>query len=163
MNIFTVALFGHRQLSYWHPVEQKLKEIITELLFQKEYIDFLVGRNGDFDQMASSVIRTLKQTFRDDNSSLSLILPYVTAEYRCHRNSFELYYDEIMICEDSATCHFKKAIELRNRYMIDQADLVPVFVERNYGGAYQALCYAKKRNKKVINIADVMISSTNPD
>ena len=45
-----------------------------------EYIEFLVGRDGEFDQLVSSTIRRCKRTIRDDNSSLVLVLPYMTAE-----------------------------------------------------------------------------------
>ena len=50
--------------------------------------------------------------------------------------------------------YFKRAILLRNRYMVDRADLVVVYVERTTGGAYQALQYAQKQGKTVINLAD---------
>ena len=63
----------------------RLQSIIRELLLTKEYIEFLVGRDGEFDQLVSSTIRRCKRTIRDDNSSLVLVLPYMTAEYRNKR------------------------------------------------------------------------------
>ena len=38
--------------------------------------------------------------------------------------------------------------------MAEQADLVIVFVEKDSGGAYTAMKYAKKLEKEVINLAD---------
>ena len=38
-------------------LENKLMSILKELINEKEYIDFLVGRDGDFDQLCSSTIR----------------------------------------------------------------------------------------------------------
>lgn len=70
MNIFTVAFFGHRIIDNPFPVEQKLEKIIRELLISKEYVEFLVGRDGDFDQIVSSTVRRCKRTVRDDNSAL---------------------------------------------------------------------------------------------
>ena len=36
--------------------------------------------------------------------------------------------------------------------MIEQSDMVIVYVEHNKGGAYNAMKYAEKLNKKVVNI-----------
>lgn len=53
MNIFTVSFFGHRQIDNPLQVESQLEEIICSLLKREEYIEFLVGRDGEFDQIVS--------------------------------------------------------------------------------------------------------------
>jgi len=62
----------------------------------------------------------------------------------------------VEICAESATGHFKGAIQKRNRHMVDRADLLICFVEKEEGGAYQTMQYALKSGKKVINIFDMM-------
>ena len=47
-----VAFFGHRYIDYFSRVES----IVRDLLNSHEYVDFLVGRDGDFDQIVSSTI-----------------------------------------------------------------------------------------------------------
>ena len=42
----------------------------------------------------------------------------------------------------------------RNRWMVEQADLVIVFVEKDSGGAYTAMKYAKQLGKTIINLAE---------
>lgn len=76
MKIFTASFFGHRQIDNVFVVEQRLQEIIQELLISKEYIEFLAGRDGEFDQLVASTVRRYKRTVRDDNSALVLVLPY---------------------------------------------------------------------------------------
>lgn len=49
--------------------------------------------------------------------------------------------------------HPKGAITKRNRWMVEQADLLVCYVEQDEGGAYAALKYAKKLGKKTINLA----------
>lgn len=49
MNIYTVSFFGHRELPNMFELEDKLMSILRELISKKEYVEFLVGRNGDFD------------------------------------------------------------------------------------------------------------------
>ena len=89
MNIFSVSFFGHRQLNDPFTVERNLETLIRELLNTKQYVEFLVGRDGEFDQLVASTIRRCKRAIRDDNSALVLALPYETAEYRNNADSFQ--------------------------------------------------------------------------
>lgn len=57
METFTVSFFGHRTVENITEVEKKLEVIIRDLISTKEYVEFLVGRDGEFDQIVSSVIR----------------------------------------------------------------------------------------------------------
>ena len=50
MRIYSVAFFGHRYVDNIIKVENLLEEQIRKLIDENEYVDFLVGRNGDFDQ-----------------------------------------------------------------------------------------------------------------
>ena len=43
--------------------------LIRKLLKEKEYVEFLIGRDGEFDQIVSSTIRRCKRTVRGDNSN----------------------------------------------------------------------------------------------
>ena len=89
MDIYTVAFFGHRYIDNPFRIEDRLEEEIRRLLSEHEYVDFLVGRDGDFDQFASSAVLRVRKQYRDDNSSLILVLPYARAEYL---NNEESYY-----------------------------------------------------------------------
>ena len=75
-----------------------MEALVHALLLEKEYVEFLVGRDGDFDQIVSSAVKRQQRLVRDDNSSLIWILPYPTAELRNNMENFETYYDEIEIC-----------------------------------------------------------------
>ena len=97
MNTFTVSFFGPRQIDRPFEAEERLEKIIRELIRNKEYVEFLVGRNGEFDQMAASTVRRVKKAVDDANSALVLVLPYMTAEYSNNKESFEDYYDNIEI------------------------------------------------------------------
>ena len=154
MNLYAVSFFGHRQIDNVFVIEQRLETLIRELLATKEYVEFLVGRDGEFDQLVSSTIRRCKRAIRDDNSALVLVLPYATAEYRNSEQSFHEYYDEIEICAASAEKHFKSAHQIRNRSMVDRSDLVIFCVEHNSGGAYQTMQYARKVDANIINLPD---------
>lgn len=149
LDIFTVSLFGHRVVDNLLRIEEQLEKLIKELLSTKEYVVFLVGRNGEFDRLASSAIKKVKKTFRDDNCSLCLVLPYDTAEYRDNYDSFNEYYDNVEICKKS---YFKSAFQKRNRDKLHRSDLVVFYLEHDCGGAYQTFQYAVKQGKNIIKL-----------
>jgi len=150
---YTVSLFGHRIIEDYQAVEAKLYELVRIVMQNgSREIEFLVGRNGDFDLKAASVIRKLKKEMGNDDVFLTLVLPYETAELKNNIEAFESYYDSIEICEASAECNFKYAIVARNRDMIDRSDMVVVYVKNESGGAYQSLKYAEKNQKRIINL-----------
>lgn len=151
---FTVCFFGHRYITDFVLIEKQLETIIINLLESKEYVEFLVGRNGDFDQLVSSTICRCRKKYGNENSAHVLVLPYVTAEYRNNEKAFLNYYDEVEISYNAAKAHFRAAMQIRNREMIDRCDLAIFFVERKQGGAYQAYKYALQQNKATINLAE---------
>ena len=146
MEIYNVAFFGHRYIDNMFLVEERLEKHFRRLMQEKQYVDFLVGRNGDFDQIVSSTVKRLKRSYRDDNSYLVLVLPYGTEEY------FEEYYDEIEVSYEASKAHPKSAIQIRNREMVDRADLIICYIEEKHGGAYQTVKYAEKAGKTIINL-----------
>jgi len=148
MNVFTVSLFGHRRIEDLRQLNDRLVPIVRELIQTKMHVIFLIGRNGEFDEYAASVIKRLQRETGKDNSDIILVLPYTVADLEY----YEKYYDSIIIPENVSGKHPKSAIALKNHWMIERADLVIVYVERDVGGAYQAMKYAEKRNKELVNL-----------
>ncbi len=153
LDIFTVAFFGHRYIDNPLKVEALLEEQIRKLINEKEYVDFLVGRNGEFDQCVSSTALRVRKNARDDNSALVLMLPYPTAEYLNNQEYFHDYYADVEISYSASMAHPKSAIQIRNREMVDRADLIICYIEDEKGGAWQTVDYAIKQGKTVINLA----------
>ena len=154
MEVFTVSFFGHRMVDNALGIENRLEQLIRTLLREHEYVEFLVGWDGDFDQLVSSAIRRCKREYRSDNSSHIWVLPYVTAEFRDNEESFRDYYDEIEVCEAATGCHSKNAHQTRNRAMVDRSDLVVFCIQYASGGAWQTMKYAKKQRKPYINLKE---------
>ena len=146
---YTVALFGHRQLFNARLVEERLAETVLTLLRTHGEVEFLLGRNGDFDLLAASVIRRVRREYGDTRSTLTLVLPYMTAEYRDNEQSFLDYYDEVEIFPAPLGMPAKACFSQRNRSMVDRADQVLAFVEQERGGAYDAVEYARETGRKV--------------
>ena len=143
MNCLTVSLFGHREIENLFALEKKLVPVIKDLLQKNEYTSFLIGRNGEFDEFSASVIKRIKNSYGSECAELNLILPYTTSKLEY----YEKYYDNLIIPENLHKAHYKSAIVLRNRWMVEKSDLIIVYIERNSGGAYSAMKYAERLGK----------------
>ncbi len=154
LDIYTVAFFGHRYIDNPLKVEELLEEQIRKLINEKEYVDFVVGRNGEFDQCVSSTVLRVRKNVRDDNSALVLMLQYPTAEYLNNEEYFHNYYTDVEISRAASMAHPKSAIQIRNREMVDRSDLVICYVDNNHGGAWQTVKYAMEKEKNIINLAE---------
>ena len=153
MEVFTVSIFGHRRLydSIW--IEEQLEELVLELLRTKQYVEFLVGRDGDFDIIAASVIRRCKREYRNDNSSLVLVLPYMRADIRDNEESYREYFDEIEVFSGT---YYKSAFQQRNRDMVSRSHLAIFAVNKTEGGAYSTMKYATAKGVSIINLYEAL-------
>ena len=110
------------------------------------FVEFYIGRDGEFDLYAASIIKRVQQAVDTDNSELNLVLPYVRKDIEY----YEKYYDRVSI---PISTHPKSAITKRNEWVVEQADIVICYVERQKGGAYAAMRYAGNLEKVVLNLA----------
>ena len=154
MDIYTVSFFGHREIENALEVERKLEAKITELIQTKQYIEFLVGREGEFNILAASVVKRVKKQMDYGNCSLIWVLPYMKAEFRDNEKEYLDYYDDVEICDQSAKAHYKSAMQIRNRAMVDRSDLVICCIQRKSGGAYKTVRYAERIGKQILYLHD---------
>ena len=149
--MFTVSFFGHRHIDNFKSTEEKVSSIIEQLITTHNEIIFLVGKEGNFDWIVSSIIRRKKNIYK--KHELVLVLPYPTAEYITNAEYFEAYYDYVEVCQESAVAHPKAAYQIRNKNMVDRSDLSVFFVSKQIGGAAKTIKYTQKHNKAFINLA----------
>ena len=154
LNAFTVSFFGHRDFNEYLKLEPYFENLLKDIISSHEYVDFLVGRNGEFDQFVSSTIRRLKRDYCSSNNSLICVLTHKTREYRNDPEALFNYYDELQIHPIVPGIHHKALINDRNENMIIRSHLVICYVKKTSGGAYTAMCLAKKHGCPVINLAD---------
>ena len=151
-SVYTVCFFGHRQIDDFRLVEQKVETLIIKLLNEHEYVEFLIGRDGEFDHLVTSAIRRCRKHLDASNCSVTWVMPYLKADYVKNSDSYDNYYDYVEVCEQSANAHPKAAIQIRNRVLVDRSDLCVFYVMHKSGGAYQTLRYAKKSNANIVNL-----------
>ena len=144
-DIYRVSFIGHREVENFYFVEEQVENIVKELIDKKEYVEFYVGRNGEFDIMVASVIKRAQRDYGKANNSLILVIPYPIADME----DMEKYYDEVWYPQELYHAHYKAAITKRNEWFVNNSEMLVAYVERDYGGAYECL---KKAQQKGITI-----------
>lgn len=151
MTICTFA--GHREV-YQSGIGGRLESEIEKLLQVDHEFLFLTGGMGQFDGMGAGAVRAAKRRHPEKNITLALVQPYLSNRLNADKEYYESRYDQIIIPEELDAAHYKAAIGLRNRWMVDQADTVIAYVYRDFGGARTTVRYAQRQGKTVINLAE---------
>ena len=146
-DIYRVALFGHRDFCAHRRLDDTLYLYLKELLRTKPFVEIYIGRDGEFDRYAASVVKRVQNAMGKENSELNLVLPYIKKDIE----DFEKYYDRVII---PISAHPKLAITKRNEWMAENADIVICYIECESGGAYTAMKYAERLDKMIVILAD---------
>lgn len=150
MEIFRIAFVGHREIQGHYDLEERIQTIVRNFLETKEFVELMMGRNGDFDISAASAVKRARRAAGEENSSLILVQPYAMKD----DPYYEKFYDEIYY-PVPPTVHPKGAITKRNQWMMENSDLVIAFVEEGRGGgAMSTLRYAKRLGVPIWNLAE---------
>lgn len=146
---YRVVLFGHRDFDGHRKIEERLYQLLKDLIRTKPFVEIYIGRNGEFDIYVATIVKRVQAAMGKDNNEFICVLPYPEKDIEYYDD----YYDNVMIPECIGNTHPKGAITKRNRWMVEQADLFICYVEREEGGAYAALKYARKLEKEIVNLA----------
>lgn len=145
-EIYRVALFGHRDFNAHRQLEERLVPLLEDLMRRKSLLEIHIGRDGEFDVFAASVVKRVQSRLGSNNCDLILVLPYGKKDIQY----YEDYYD--CVCTP-IYAYPKHAIAKRNEWMVERADLILCYIERESGGAYKAVKYAITLGKEVVNLA----------
>ena len=136
------TFFGHQDCP--SSIKGKLHEEIDQLICNHGVDTFFVGTQGNFDRMAYTVLKGL----RERNSHIKI---YRVLAYMPKLGDTDTY--DTIVPEGIETAYPRYAIIKRNKWMIDHSDYVIAYVTHTFGGAYQAVERAKRKGKETIQIA----------
>ncbi|MBR2591239.1 MAG: DUF1273 family protein [Clostridia bacterium] len=142
------SFFGHREV--FKDLSEALEQAINEAISAYGITTFYVGGHGEFDKQAARAVRAAKRNY--PQIKLVLILPYFTNKLNAYKEDYESYYDNIIIPIELADVHPKSAITKRNRWMVDESKVIICYIQRDFGGAFDAVNYASKKVRIVIKI-----------
>ena len=137
------TFFGHKDTP--KEIEPTLRSTLIDLIENKNVNVFYVGNNGNFDTMVRRQLEDLSQTYPITYSVVLAYLP--TEKNKCDNLSNTIYPEGL------ETVPKRFAISWRNKWMIQQSDVVVTNVNHNFGGAVQFKDVAKRMNKLTIELA----------
>lgn len=141
------TFFGHRDTP--KEIEPILRSTLIDLIENKNVDLFYVGNHGNFDSMIRKNIKLLRVDYPHIN--YFVVLAYMTSKNT--EFNYEDYSDTIYPYGQENTPP-QYAIIKRNKWMIDKADYVVVYVKHTFGNAAKFKEISEKKGKKTLNLAD---------
>lgn len=133
------TFFGHKDTP--KEIESTLRSTLIDLIENKNVNVFYVGNNGNFDTMVCRQLEDLSQTY---TITYHVVLAYLPTEKNKYDNLSNTIYPEGL-----ETVPTRFAISWRNKWMIQQSDVVVTYVTHNFGGAWHHKELAEKMGKDI--------------
>ncbi|MBQ7862764.1 MAG: hypothetical protein IJ349_11265 [Clostridia bacterium] len=140
----TVTFFGHKDTP--KEIEPTLRTTLVDLIENHGATEFYVGNNGNFDTM---VRRQLEELFQVYPITYSVVLAYIPTE----KSEYD-YFTNTLLPEGIETVPKRFAISYRNKWMVEQSDVVVTYVTHSFGGAAQFKTMAERQGKTVIELSE---------
>lgn len=147
-----ICFIGHKTIGFG-PIKERLIEAVkNEIAHGGNY--FLMGVRGEFDAMALSVCRELRQIY--SHIKIDVVLTSLhTIEKKLVDGEIEHPYNDVStIFFEIEDEYFKNKIIASNKKMVDCCDTLICYVnkKRNPSGAKLIMNYAKRKGLKIINL-----------
>ncbi|MBR5311499.1 MAG: hypothetical protein IKU40_01290 [Clostridia bacterium] len=141
------SMFGHHDAP--DSVIHSLTDLIHQLVKEQHIEKFLVGNQGKFDAMAYQVLSesVIPKFPQIDCQVILAYLPSVRPLAPIYKNAKTIYPEGL----EKVPLRF--AISHRNRWMVDQSDIVLVYCRCSTGGTASIAEYAKKKGKILYNLS----------
>ena len=138
----TVTFFGHKDTP--KEIEPTIRTTLVDLIENLGATEFYVGNNGNFDTLVCRQLEDLSQTYPITYNVVLAYIPTKKSEYDDFTNT--------LLPEGIESVPKRFAISWRNKWMIQQSDVVVTYVTRTYGGAAQFKELAERQGKTVIEL-----------
>ena len=136
--------------------ENKLVEAVFKIN-EEGYTDFYCGMAHGFDIVAGEAVELLKKA-HPDTVRLIAVVPF-TKQASAWSEEWKKRYSLLLSHADRVVYisrdYSKDCYHRRNRYMVDNSDTVITFFDGKSGGTAATLRYAKTKQKRIINIAEI--------
>ena len=154
-----VCFIGHRRIGFG-PIRERLKSAIEKKV-KEGYRFFIMGTHGEFDELALSVCRELRNTHKDIKIEVVITSLKKTEKQLLYDDEFGREYitpysDVLTTMYEIEEAHYKRQIIESNHKMIDNCDTLICYVntKQNPSGAKLAMNYAKRKGLEIINLYD---------
>ena len=138
------TFFGHKDTP--KEIEPTLRTTLIDLIENKNVNIFYVGNHGNFDAMVRRQLVELSQVYP---ITYSVVLAYLPGK----KNEYDDYTNTILP-EGIETMPKRFAISCRNKWMVEQSDIVVTYVTHSFGGAWQFKAMAERQGKMIIELSE---------
>ena len=150
----TISFAGHADILSGDHLKETLRAQLRPFLTANR-ITCYFGGYGGFDELCASVCRELKKEY--PAIELVYVTPYLhPADQEKVKALLRQGLYDASVYPPIEHVHPRLAILKRNEWMMQQADMVIVYVNRSFGGAYRSLRVAQRAKKTVINVCDFL-------
>ena len=144
-----VTFCGHSDYKELKEHEERILALLEEFVGDQP-AELFFGGYGFFDSFALRCGKAYQKTH--PHTRLVFVTPYITEAYqKTHLDYAKSNYDEI-VYPPIEHAPLKYAILYRNKWMVEQADLLIACVWHHFGGAYGTYLHAKRKGKRIENI-----------
>lgn len=164
MNTKTVAFTGMRKpfgnnnenSIYYSILKDKIKDVVLNLIEKKSANYFISGLAIGSDQLCASVVIELKELKKNYKIQLEAAIPCSNQD-RFWTDNYKKNYKEILsLCDIkkyiSNKPYTKYCMHIRNRYMVDNSDIIIAIWNGQQGGTAQTVKYARTKKIPIITI-----------
>ena len=177
----TCSFFGHRKIDLNEELKLRVKEVVENLIVNHNVCCFLFGSRSEFDKLCHLVVTELKTkysfikrvayTCKSESCLLEAEREKIEAMYaKITKRKISLRGFEEEVEHNAKYTAGKAGYVERNRAMIDDSDFCVFFYDKDYvlptrkcssrgarfyrpqSGTALAYSYAKKKQKKLMNI-----------
>lgn len=143
-----VAFCGHAKYVGNFLDEKKVLEFLEKRVGDTP-CEFYLGEYGGFDRFSYHCAKVFKETH--SNARLIFVTPYLDGVQKHSAPQKERF--DMIIYPEIENAPPRYAIDHRNRWIADCADIIVAYITHEYGGAYAMYRRAKQKHKEIYNIA----------
>lgn len=168
--ILSVSFTGHRYIKEYKVVKNYLENYLRKLITDNKdkEIVFYSGAAKGFDQIAFFAINMIKKEIKQKGENINIknivaspIKNFSVPNY----GILKKLADEFIIVEELEnykTDNFMEKFQKRNEFMVDNSTLLISFYDgRQGGGTLNTVNYAKKNNREIIYLKEMIDNDKN--
>ena len=185
MKSYKVCFIGHRKVENKEKVFEEVKRVVKDLIKQEGVLEFLFGSNSEFDSICYEVVTSFMSSVpsirRIRYTCISESCVLERERVSLEKKFSSVLGEEIHLRGFEEEVHHKTRLVAgrasyieRNKAMIDDSDLCVFYYNENYdvapkkqaqknlvqcrpkSGTRLSYKYAKNKNKKLINIYEIV-------
>ena len=144
------AFTGHRILD--SRLDVNLLDRVILNLIKSGTRNFYCGMATGFDMLAAEIVLRYKESY---NLNLCACIP-CEAQSKYYSVKDKRRYEKILCASDEKIVFSSEYVEgcmqERDRFLVDNCDVIVCYLRKKYGGTYYTVNYAKTQDKKIIEL-----------